>query len=175
MIMDRRIIHWGLAGLLMTSVAVGATVSPKTTESPRSSKKSAPTAQAAQPIHWISDLKQAHRLSEITGRPILIVFSGPGDKHCQKLDREILSHPTIIKYVNTTFVPVRLDALKDARAVEILGVKSVPTTIILSPEADLLGTIEGYVPIKEYATVLKKSLDYRKTLKTEQVAVKSEK
>jgi thioredoxin-related protein len=173
--MDRRIIHWGLAGLLMTSVAVGATVSTKSADSARASKKKAPTAQAVQPINWITDLKQAHRLSEITGRPILIVFSGAGDKHCQRLDREVLSHPTLVKFVNTSFVPVHLDALKDARAVQILEVKSVPTTIVLSPQADLLGTVEGYVTIKEYASVLKKSLDYRKTLKPEQVALKSEK
>ena len=63
--MDRRIIHWGLSGLLMTSVAVGATVSAKPANSTRATKKGTATAQASQPIHWISDLKQATRLARM--------------------------------------------------------------------------------------------------------------
>jgi thioredoxin-related protein len=173
--MDRRIVYWGLSGLLMTSVAVGATVSTKRADSTRTPKKGAQTAQAIQPIHWITDLKQAQRLAEITGRPILIVFSRPKCEFCRKLDVEVLSHPTIAKYINTTFVPVHLDALRDARAAQILEVQSSPTTVILSPQADLLGTIEGYVAINKYASVLKQSIEFQKILKTEQVALKTEK
>ncbi|HEY3966850.1 MAG TPA: thioredoxin family protein [Planctomycetaceae bacterium] len=173
--MDRRIIHWSVAGLLLTSVAVGATVSTKPTATKPPAKKAAPTAQAQQSIQWIYDLKQANRLSGMTGKPILIVFGGQWCQFCKKLDREVLSHPTIVKYVNSTFVPVHLDAAKDERAAQILEVKSLPTTIVLSSEADLLGSVEGYVAIREYATVLKQSVDFQKILKQDQVAVKSEK
>jgi thioredoxin-related protein len=170
--MDRRIIHWGLTGLLLTSVAVGATVSTKATVTKTAPKKGAQPAQVTQSIQWIYDLKQAHRLSGVTGRPILIVFGGPWCQYCKKLDKEVLSHPTIVKYVNNTFIPVHLDASKDERAAQILDVKSLPTSIVLSPQAALLGSVEGFVSIKEYATVLKQSVDFQKLMKLDQVALK---
>ena len=173
--MDRRIIHWSLTGLLLTSVAVGATVSTKPADSSRPAKKATPPAQATQSIQWIYDLKQAHKLSQLKGRPILIVFGGPWCQYCKKLDKEVLSHPTIVKYVNSTFIPVHLDASKDDRAAKILDVKSLPTTVVLSPKADLLGSVEGYVSLKEYATVLKQSVDFQKVLNQDQVALKSAK
>ena len=48
---------------------------------------------------------------------------------------------------------------------QILEVKSLPTTVILSPEADLLGSVEGFVKVREYASVLKQSIDFQKTLR----------
>ncbi|MBI3863046.1 MAG: thioredoxin family protein [Planctomycetia bacterium] len=172
--MDRRIIRFSVAGLLLCSAAMGATVATKPAVSNRPAKKEAQAAQAPQSIQWLYDLKQAHRLSRVTGRPILIVFGGPWCQFCKKLDREVLSHPTIVKYINNTFVPVHLDAKKDERAAQILEVKSLPTTVILSPEADLLGSVEGYVAVKEYATVLKQSVQFQKTLRQEQVALKTD-
>ena len=62
---------------------------------------------------------------------------------------------------------VHLDSEKDQRAVQILEVKSLPTTVILSPEADLLGSVEGFVKARDFASVLKQSVDFQKTLRAE--------
>ncbi len=171
--MDRRIIHWGLSGLLLTSVAMGAGVATKPAVATRTPAKPTQAAKAPQSIQWIYDLKQANKRSKATGKPILIVFGGPWCQFCKKLDRDVLSHPTIVKYVNATFIPVHLDAQKDARAAKILEVEHLPTTIVLSPDADLLGSVEGYVAVKDFATVLKQSLDFQKSLKPGQVVLTS--
>ncbi len=96
---------------------------------------------------------------------MLIVCGGPWCVYCKKLEREVLSHPTIAKYINTAFIAVHLDSEKDQRAVQILEVKSLPTTIILSPEADLLGSVEGFVKVREYASVLQQSVAFQRTLR----------
>jgi thioredoxin-related protein len=173
--MDRRIIQWGLAGLLLTLVAVGASGADKLTGASRDAKNATQSTQPLQTIQWITDLKQAQRLSDRSGRPMLIVFGGPWCEYCKKLDREVLSHPTIVKYINATFIPVHLDAVKDAEAAKILEVESLPTTVILSPDADLLGSMEGYFPLKEFATVLKQSADFHKQLKQEAVILQTAK
>jgi thioredoxin-related protein len=166
--MDRRIIRWGLSGLLLTSVAVGATAASKPAPSSRKPEQTTQSPQASpnQPsIKWVYDLNKAHELSLATGKPMLIVCGGPWCVYCKKLEKEVLGHPTIARYIDKTFIAVHLDSEKDQKAVQILEVKSLPTTVILSPNADLLGSVEGYVKARDYALVLKQSVEFQKTLR----------
>lgn len=176
--MDRRIIRWGLSGLLLTSVAVGATAATKPASTAASkpapaSRKVEQSTQVTQAspnapsIKWIYDLNSAHEQSLATGKPMLIVCGGPWCVYCKKLEKEVLGNPTIARYINKTFIAVHLDSEKDQKAVQILEVKSLPTTVILSPEADLLGSVEGFVQPRDYALVLKQSIDFQKTLRGE--------
>lgn len=168
--MDRRIIRWGMSGLLLTSVAMGATTASKPAASGRKtvqSPQSTQLSQEAPSVQWVYDLKSAHKQSLATGKPMLIVCGGPWCIYCKKLEKEVLSHPTIARYINKTFIAVHLDSEKDQRAVQILEVKSLPTTVILSPEADLLGSVEGFVKARDFASVLKQSVDFQKTLRAE--------
>ena len=112
-------------------------------------------------------MQVAHKQSLTTGKPILIVCGGPWCVYCKKLEKEVLGNPVIAKYINNTFIAVHLDSEKDQRAVQILEVKSLPTTVILSPNADLLGSVEGFVKAKDYASVLKQSVDFQKALREE--------
>ena len=165
--MDRRTIHWGMSGLLLTAVATGAVAASKPAASDRKAQQNPQSTQVSQnapSIRWVYDLKTAHEQSLATGKPMLIVCGGPWCVYCKKLEKEVLGHPTIAKYINSTFIAVHLDSEKDQRAVQILEVKSLPTTVILSPAADLLGTVEGFVKVRDYASVLKQSVDLQKTL-----------
>ena len=166
--MDRRIVRWGMSGLLLTSVAMGGTVASKPATSSRKTQQNPQSTQVSQnapSIQWVYDLKTAHEQSLATGKPMLIVCGGPWCVYCKKLEKEVLGHPTIAKYINTAFIAVHLDSEKDQRAVQILEVKSLPTTVILSPEADLLGSVEGFVKVRDYATVLKQSVAFQRTLR----------
>lgn len=142
-----------------------------TNRKPATTAKAAQTPQNPQTIQWTYDLQQAYRLANESGKPMLIVVGGAWCPHCRKLEKEVLGNSTIARYVNTVFIPVHLDSEKDARAAQILEVRSLPTTVILSPEADLLGSIEGYVPPKEFTTVLKQSMQFQRARRQEQVAL----
>ena len=63
---------------------------------------------------------------------------------CKKLEKTTLRDPDMVRYINATFVPVHIDVDKQKRVAEILEVESLPCTIVLSPEADLLGRFEGF-------------------------------
>jgi thioredoxin-related protein len=167
--MDRGIARSGMSVILLTTVAVGATAWAKsaTTRNPSQMPQAAKASQAAPSVQWLQDLQAARRASRATGRPMLIVFGGPHCVYCKKLDAEVFSHPTIARYVNASFIPVHLDFEKNKRAAEILEVKSLPTSIILSPEADLLGSIEGFVQTREFAEVLHQSIEFQRTLRDE--------
>jgi len=167
--MDRRIAQRGFVAILLISSSLGISAWARAAWFTRSSKNApAPrTAQSAQPIQWFHDLPSAHRASMATGRPMLIVFGASWCTYCRKLEAEVLAQPVLSKFINTNFIAVHLDFEKDRRIAQVLEVKSLPTSVILNPEADLLGTIEGYVKAREYAEVLKESIEFQRTLQSD--------
>jgi thioredoxin-related protein len=135
---------------------------------PAQSAQTQKTSQPAESIRWHHDLKAAHKASVASGRPMLIVFSGPKCFYCRKLENEVFTQPALAKYINRAFVPVHLSLEKNREAAQVLEVTSLPTSVILSADADLLGSIEGFVSSNEFTDVLHRSLEFQKSLREEQ-------
>ncbi len=114
-------------------------------------------AEPASPVAWRPDLRTAHRHAAATGKPVLIVFDAPWCRHCKKYEAETLADPRMAEYLNREFVPVRLDFDRDRKIAEVLEVESLPCTVILSPEADLLGKVVGAQPPKDLWEALQDS------------------
>lgn len=95
-------------------------------------------------LQWQPDIYQAHKLAVESGKPMLLVFGADWCVFCKKLEQTTLAEPEMVKYINANFVPVHVDVDKEKKVASILDVKSLPCTIVLSPDADLLGRIEGY-------------------------------
>lgn len=110
------------------------------------------TAHAAPPaasgktdgVKWESDLLAAHRKASAENKPLLLVFGAEWCGYCKKLEKESINTPEMAKFINREFVPVHLDADKEKRVTEILEIRGLPCTVVLSPNADLLGRIDGY-------------------------------
>lgn len=101
------------------------------------------TAQAAS-IAWRKDLKQAAAEAAKTGKPILVQFTAEWCGYCHKMLDETYSNSEVIRQVNESFIPLVLDADEHARLVEAIGVSAFPTTVIISPQLDVEGKIEGF-------------------------------
>ena len=168
--MDRRIIRWGLLVVLLTTATWGTTAWAKSifTRKPSQPAQTQKPSQPAESIRWLHDLKAAHKASVASGRPMLIVFSGPKCFYCRKLENEVFAQPAMAKYINRAFVPVHLNLEKNREAAQVLEVTSLPTSVILSADADLLGSIEGFVGTREFTDVLHRSLEFQKSLRDEQ-------
>jgi thioredoxin-related protein len=168
--MDRRIIRWGLLVVLLTTATWGTTAWAKSifSRKPPQPAQTQKTSQPAESIHWLHDLKAAHKASVASGRPMLIVFSGPKCFYCRKLENEVFTQPGFARYVNKAFVPVHLNLEKNREAAQVLEVTSLPTSVILSSDADLLGSIEGFVSTREFTDVLNRSIEFQKALRDEQ-------
>lgn len=136
-------LHRVVAGCLAAALACGA-------------------AHAADPpvaIAWQKDLKAAQRQAAATGKPMLLVFGADWCKFCKTYERETLGHPTMAGYVNREFVPVHLDFERDGEVAETLKVEALPCTVVLSPEADLLGRIVGNQAPKDLWEALEDAKD----------------
>ena len=102
------------------------------------------SAGSAAELHWGNDLKKAAAESQATGKPILITFTASWCHYCHKLLDETFTDPQVIARVNEYFVPVVLDADENERAVDLLGIEAFPSTVVISPELNVLGRITGY-------------------------------
>lgn len=111
------------------------------------------------PVVWQNDLKAAQKHSVQSGRPMLIVFGADWCTHCGKFEKNTLGNPTMANYINRDFIPVHLDFDKDQEIAEVLEVEALPCTVILSPEADLLGKVVGAKAPKDFWEVLQDAKD----------------
>jgi thioredoxin-related protein len=123
-----------------------------------SAEKTAPAK-----VKWHNDLRKAHEASVASNKPILIVFGAKWCGYCKVLEQKTLSDSRMVKYVNAEFTPLHLDFDKDRKIAKVLEVESVPCTVILSPQADLLGKVVGYVDTAKY----QKTLDAARKLQKE--------
>lgn len=140
--MDRRQFCWSLAGggaALAYGVVTQAAFQPK--------------------IQWNKDLKTAHKLAVQRNKPILIVFSASWCTYCHKLLRETLGERPMVAFVEQNFIPVVLDYDKDTRIAKILEVESLPCTVVLSPQADLLVQSSGFAQAPAFRETLQTALD----------------
>ena len=113
-----------------------------------------PAAPGPAVVQWHDDLDSAHKFAVETDKPMLLVFGAQWCHYCRKLKATTLSDAAMVQYVNENFVPVRLDVDQHRRIAKILGVKPIPCSVVLSPEADLLGKLVGYHGPKKYYVTL---------------------
>jgi len=105
-------------------------------------------------IQWQTNLNEAHQDAVLENKPMLIVFDADWCKYCEKMDDKTFHDSSVSSYVNDKFIPVRLDLAENAKVAEILEIERIPCTIALSPRADLLGQIVGYVNTVQYRETL---------------------
>ncbi|MBL6706072.1 MAG: thioredoxin family protein [Planctomycetaceae bacterium] len=105
-------------------------------------------------IQWQTDLNEAHQQSVLENRPMLLVFDADWCRYCDKMEKATFMDSSVVTYVNEKFVPVHLDLAGNMKIAEILEVERIPCTIALSPRADLLGRVVGYVNTVQYRETL---------------------
>lgn len=107
-------------------------------------------------IKWRTDINAAHEEAVLSNRPMLIVFDAKWCSYCEKMNDSTFSDSSLVGYINEAFVPVHLPLEDNDRVASILEVQRIPCTVALSPRADLLGRITGYVNTVQYRETLAK-------------------
>jgi thioredoxin-like negative regulator of GroEL len=117
-------------------------------------------------IKWQSDLKAAYRIAVAEQKPLLILFGAEWCTYCHKLERETLGERPMVEFVHQQFVPVHLDFDAHPRIVQVLQVESLPCTVVLSTDAELLLQHTGFAKSDKYRAILQEALDRQAEIRT---------
>ena len=139
--MDRHVMTWCALGVVLALIAG---------QKHLSAAEPAPAGE----IQWQRDLQSAHRESLRLNRPVLIVFGAEWCHFCTKLEKESLGHPQIAQYINQTYIPVHLNFDEAQREAGILDVKAIPCVVALTPQAELVGRLDGFASPQKVGEML---------------------
>src|SRR5262249_2976427 len=115
-------------------------------------------AARAQEVNWRGDYHTARREASEQNRPILIDFGTENCFWCKKLDASTFRDPSVASVLNDRFVPLRIDATRDAPLAEALRVQSYPTIVLASADGKILDVQEGFVEAPQLLQKLNKAL-----------------
>lgn len=115
----------------------------------------------AQEIVWQRDIKRAMDESAKSGRPLLIKASTDWCHYCKKMQRETFSNKRIASHVNACFIPVYVDGDIHKGLIRQLGIRSYPTTVVVSPQMQVVTKISGYRTVSQLSKDLSRICDHR--------------
>lgn len=95
-------------------------------------------------IQWRTDIRAASRESSESGLPILMKFSAKWCGPCKLMKAETFTDPRLAEMINTCFIPVEVDTDQNEQLARQLRIESVPTTMVISPQGDIVERREGF-------------------------------
>lgn len=110
------------------------------------------SAEAAQ-VRWRKNFDKAAQEASRTSKPMLVEFTADWCTYCHKMRRSF-ENEQLAQHVESCFVPVTVDADRDEKLVESVGVESLPTTLIISPDMKVLKRITGYKSAQQLTAAL---------------------
>jgi tetratricopeptide (TPR) repeat protein len=96
------------------------------------------------PVHWRGDYNTARREAADKDRPLVIDFGTENCYWCKRLDASTFREPAVVRLLNERFIPLKIDADKEAPLAQALRVQSYPTLVLAGPDGKILAVLEGY-------------------------------
>lgn len=96
-------------------------------------------------------LEQAWRSSVATNKPLLVMFTSDRCMYCTKMLKETYHNPTIEKMLSEHTQSVLAHSNDYRELVKKLGVRGYPSTLLISPQGEVLDYMEGFVDAPTFA------------------------
>ncbi len=131
-------------------------------------------AEDPKKINWREDLGQAQAEAKSRDLLLWIQFTGPWCINCRRMDRATFVHPAVIGRSRDQFVPVKLRSDEHEALAQSLGLNSLPSTVLVRPNGEVVVKIEGYFEPEPFEATLADVLRREERL-PEQVAARKKK
>lgn len=114
-----------------------------------------PTSQALgadddQKILWRSTLAEAQIEAKSVDRLLWIQFTGPWCINCRRMDRSTFNQTNLIRRSREDFVAVKLRSDEYESLAQSLGLSTLPATVIVRPDGNVVEKMEGYADAEEF-------------------------
>ncbi len=108
-------------------------------------------------IPWKTDLAEARKLSESTGRPLLTYLYTDWCTFCKQMEESTLRDPLITSRMAPSYVWLKLNAETDPEGKRLhdqWGVSGYPTIVILDPKGLEVDRMEGYFAAPKFKEIV---------------------
>ncbi len=112
----------------------------------------APGTQSRQPrLFSQTSIEKGWQQATQLQQPMLVMFTSDNCRYCKKMLTQTYGHPAIQQMLagNTQTVLAHADEYRGL--VKKLGIRGYPSSVLISPQGDVLEFIEGFVPPKDFA------------------------
>ncbi len=86
-----------------------------------------------------------------TNKPLLVMFTSDSCIYCRKMMKETYRHPAIEWMLSENTETVVAHARDYRGLVKKLGVRGYPSTLLVSPQGEVLEFMEGFVDAQTFA------------------------
>lgn len=132
------------------------------------------SAEEPRKINWREDLGQAQAEAKSRDLLLWIQFTGPWCINCRRMDRATFIHPGVTTRSREQFVPLKLRSDEHEALAVSLGLTSLPSTVIVRPNGEVVEKYEGYIEPETFDVTLADVLR-REGRSPEQLAAKARK
>jgi thioredoxin-related protein len=89
-------------------------------------------------------------LGKQEGKKVLLHFYADWCIYCKKMDKEIFLQNDAAEFINSNFVPIRINTDKEQQITAEYRVSGLPTTFFLDKNGEGIISIPEYVPKKKF-------------------------
>jgi thioredoxin-related protein len=107
---------------------------------------------------WRTDYDAARKEASDKGRPVFLHIYSEGCIHCQRLDAGPFRNPAVVELLNERFVPMRVEASRVPKLLQILHVQMYPTMVIAGADGNVVAFLEGYHDAKSLTDHLQRAV-----------------
>lgn len=125
-------------------------------------------------INWREDLGQAQAEAKSRDLLLWIQFTGPWCINCRRMDRATFVYPGVVSRSREQFVPLKLRSDEHEALAVSLGLSSLPSTVIVRPNGEVVEKYEGYIEPETFEVTLDDVLR-REGRSPEQLAARAKK
>jgi thioredoxin-related protein len=98
-----------------------------------------------------TSVEQAWKSAVAAKKPLLVMFTSDNCMYCEKMLHETYRHPAIERMLAGNAETVLAHSRDYKALAQKLGVRGFPSTLLVSPEGEVLDFMEGYVDAKDFA------------------------
>ena len=114
---------------------------------------SAPVAFSAETIKWYS-YNEAMALNKSMNKKVYINFYTDWCGYCRMMEKKTFTDEKVIAYLNTNYIPVRVNAEKERKVAMMYGAQAFPDNTFITEKGELIGKQPGYLSPEDFLKVI---------------------
>src|SRR5471032_1410247 len=105
---------------------------------------------AADPIPWRTDYAAARKEAGEKKLPMLVVVGSQDCVYCKKMEAGTFTDPTTVAFVNSKFIPLKIDATANPEFAQAMKITVYPTTVLAGSDGKVHGFFAGYLAVDQF-------------------------